>query len=390
MLALSDKLLYCYENNSQFAGKIDSRTVEKSNITEVVMATTARPHSQLADRTGTFLGRYKTAVDPIPVLPSSFTKSFADIGSERAIEILSRGKEVVVMYSGGIDSTYALVKLLQNATSADQITIMLNPPAVEENVYFYNNFIKDKLKTIILDRYYPKHQPTTDQLYVTGDQIPQLFGQSFTAMMTDRDAPWKPWALKNFESIDKAKWFLNQVEPWITKSPVPIVSIYDYVWWTTYSLRWNSNRSKYFRHNKIVDRDIFTNNLISFFRTTDFELWSLFNHDKKIINTPQSFKYVMKKEIYDFDQNLDYFITKTTDRSNLRATQNSNANGYLTNFLSDIQKNEIAVAIDDNFNFIYQNEVIANPENYTKFLQPTNNDEWYKGGKALSHNPYWY
>lgn len=388
MVALSDKLLYCYEDNSLFAEKIDKANVEKSNIMEVVMATTSRPYGQIADRTGTFAGRFKSVLNPIPVLPSSFTKSFSDIGSERAQELIARNKEIVVLWSGGIDSTYVLIKLLKNNPLPGQITVYLSDNSIAENPVFYNQYIKDKLNVKFFNYYFPKEVPTIDQLFVTGDQIPQIFNYAFTAFLPNRDDPWEPFVLKNFESQEKAKWFLNTIQPWLNKAPFPIVSIFDYIWWTSFSMRWNNGRFRPFYYNKTFDKNLFDNNLVSFFRTTDFELWSMFNHDKKIMTTPQSFKYVMKSEIYEFDNNLDYFKNKTTERSNYNAIMRDP--DLVENSRSlRIEQGNLPVAIDENFNFIYQQEVIANPENYKKFLQPTDNNEWYAGSKPLTRNPHW-
>ena len=50
-------------------------------------------------------------VHPFPTIPENFNKSFYDISEQRCKELLSLNKPIYVMWSGGLDSTYALFLL---------------------------------------------------------------------------------------------------------------------------------------------------------------------------------------------------------------------------------------------------------------------------------------
>ena len=125
-------------------------TLKWKNAVDVLM-NVCRPRTDggiIADRTGTFQGSIKTLTSSIPSIPNGFTKTFEEICVERATALIDTGKTLKVTWSGGIDSTGVLVSLIKAAGSnTDQIKVMFESRAIEENPDFYNNHIKDKLIT---------------------------------------------------------------------------------------------------------------------------------------------------------------------------------------------------------------------------------------------------
>ena len=61
----------------------------------------------------------------------------------------------------------------------------------------------------------------------------------------------------------------------------------------------------------MIDRTYVEKRYFPFFMTNDFELWSLNNHDKKIRDTWESYKWPCKEIIYRFTKDADYFESKT-------------------------------------------------------------------------------
>ena len=45
---------------------------------------------------------------------------------------------------------------------------------------------------------------------------------------------------------------------------------------------------------------------VHFFESDSFQLWSVYNHEKKITTNVQSYKQPAKEFIYEFDKNEDY------------------------------------------------------------------------------------
>ena len=375
MIAPGDNVVYHHNN---LADLILPGSAKKTNIIEVLMATTGVILGQLSDRTDTFLGRYKTVKRPIPAIPTSFTKTFDEISLERAQQIIDLDKEIVIAYSGGIDSTFVLVQFLKLLNNTNRISLVMNNNSIIENQNFYDNYIKDKINTIISDRYHARFIPTSDQVLITGDQIPQLFGQSLSVFMSNRNDDWRPFVLKNFTDLAKARWFMETIQPWLSKAPFEINSIFDWIWWVSFSIRWDNGRCRALKYNSSYDKNIYENNVFSFFRTDDYQLWSIFNHDKKIKTTPESFKYVMKDNIFEFDDDADYRDYKLTRWSNaegLVLDSEISQTGLL------IHNDKLPLLVDNNINYYFKSDILNNASQFTKLLNPTDNGEWFDSGQ---------
>jgi hypothetical protein len=384
MKEVSNKVLYRSENSKVFAKLVDPNSADKINITEMIMSLTSKPNGQFSDRTGTFSGRYKSVISPIPDIPINFNKTFSEISSERSIELLSSGKEIIVPWSGGIDSTYTLVSLLQNCTDISQLSVIMDQYSIKENSNFYNNYINNKLNIITPTVYYPKIIPSENQIFVTGDQIPQLFGFSFVSFADFKNEPWTNWVINKIDSMEKKKWFFSNIKPWLDKSPIEIKTVFDFMWWVCFSLRWDNNRCRPLKWNIDYDKSIFENNIQPFFRTSDFEIWSMLNHDKKIKHDAASFKYVLKEEIFKFDKNENYFNNKTSGRSNLKLI-----NHFDLDPKKLIQTDEVPLLIDDNYTYFFKSEIETSPDKFLKLLNVMDTDEWFTSPYTLKNNDFW-
>lgn len=371
MIAPGDSVVYHHFN---IAEKILPGSAKKTNIIETLMATTGVYFGQISDRTDTFLGRYKTIKNPIPTIPNTFTKTFDEISLARAQQIIDMDKEIVIAYSGGIDSTFVLVQFLKLLNNTNRIKLIMNGNSIIENQNFYDNYIKDKINTVISNEYHSRFIPTSDQVLITGDQIPQLFGQSLSVFMDNRTDDWRPFVLKNFTDPAKARWFMETIQPWLNKAPFEIKSIFDWIWWVSFSIRWNNGRCRALVFNSSYDKDIFENNVLCFFRNDDYQIWSMLNHDKKIKNTPESFKYIMKDSIFEFNGDSEYRDHKLTRWSNPEALA---LDPILKHSILLYKNDKLPALIDNNINYYLRSDIINNASEFTKLLNPTDNNEWY-------------
>jgi hypothetical protein len=379
MIPLGDSIVYCYEHKEKISSIIFPESQNKINVIEMIMATAqpTTPSGQLSDRTETFFGRYKTIHRPIPMIPTTFNKTFADISVERAQQIIDMNKEIVIAYSGGIDSTFVLIQFLKLLTNTSRITLIMDQNGIKENPTFYHEHIKNKLNIITLDSYHARFKPTADQVMVSGDQIPQIFNCTLSSILDNRFSDWKPWAIKNFDSVHKAQWFLETIDPWLKKAPFEITTIFDYAWWAGFSLRWDNSRCRQLKWNDSYDKTIYDNNVLSFFRTDDYQLWSIFNHDKKIKTTPESFKYVMKDDIFNFDGNQDYYDSKTSYPSN-GLGMNKDSSFDSSRKIEVLYNNDkLPLIVDNNLNFFFKSDLKNNASEFQKILNPIDNGEWY-------------
>ena len=75
--------------------------------------------------------------NPLIDFPTNFTSTFEELVNRRAIELWDIGKPIRLWWSGGIDSTCALVSLLQTRRLDTSLTVYLSTNSVQENPDFF-------------------------------------------------------------------------------------------------------------------------------------------------------------------------------------------------------------------------------------------------------------
>jgi hypothetical protein len=278
------------------------------------------------DRTGTIRSPIKTrSLFPIPKM-RSFEKSFEQICDERAKELLERSDELDVpiyaMWSGGIDSTLVLVSFLKRANPAQRarIRVLLSEDSLRENPAFFEAHISGKLATdsSILFPYILG----TDALFVSGEHNDQLFGSDIIAKVIatfgapfihesyDREQVFKFFD-ERLQDAGTTNFYLDTFERLMRASPVRIATHYQYFWWINFSLKWQSVHLRTLsytgaRHAPKITRDYLAKFYAPFYCTEDFQLWSLWNQDKKIRDTWNTYKWICKDIIFDYTKDADY------------------------------------------------------------------------------------
>ena len=346
-------------------------TLKWKNAVDVLM-NVCRPRTDggvIADRTGTFQGSVKTLTSSIPSIPNGFAKTFEEICVERATALINTGKTLMVTWSGGIDSTGVLVSLIKAAGSnTDQIKVMFESRAIEENPDFYNNHIKDKLNHEIFTEYFAaKCLPGTNELVVNGDNTAQIFGMSKTSFMDNRYDDWRPYVRSKIADDVEYNFYMEKAEQQFAHSPFPIETIFDLHWWVPFSMRWTNPQVRMWRVANDYTEEMYERT-IPFFGTDDFQIWSMLNHDKKLGNTAASYKLVMKDIIYDYDGNDNYYDTMTS-RPSGGARVSNDENFTAEAIRNKLMNNQMPVLIDSNFNRYFRSDIIgSNKPNFYPLL----------------------
>lgn len=293
-------------------------------------------NSSLTDRTQTIDQGFKTCIlDPFPDF-SNNTKSnltFSEICDQRALDIVNQARDeqrpIHVFWSGGIDSTAALIALLKNIDPKDQkelITVFLNKESIDEYPYFYTNVILPNLKVRVIDDSYDFL--LGNPIIVTGELGDQLFGsvimddllnlQSSRSNIDIFHQPYKsvmPKFLRYRLKTDDKELVANLMDylfPLIEKCPWPIVSMYDCLWWMNFTLKWQHVDQRFSVGFHLETLDLFNSYKLCahFFKTEAFQQWSVANPDLKIKNTWASYKFPAKEYIYEFSKDKCYFEDK--------------------------------------------------------------------------------
>jgi len=84
--------------------------------------------------------------NPFIEFPTNFTSTFEELTNRRAIELWDIGKPVRLWWSGGIDSTCALVSFLKTMRLDTNLIVYLSKASVQENPCFYDLLVDKKVK----------------------------------------------------------------------------------------------------------------------------------------------------------------------------------------------------------------------------------------------------
>lgn len=250
----------------------------------------------ILDRTNTvdFGFKYKT-LTPIPEL-REFTDTFEQVCDNRAVSLYAeadkRDCKINIMWSGGIDSTVALISLLKTGRT-DRLHVGMSGASIEEYPLFYEKFILDKLEHSIVED--PKKLLSIKDINVTGEIGDQIFGSAAIYKADSQGKLFVPYR----EYISEV--FLEKIKDQIAKCPVPIITTFDFLWWFNFSMKYQNVQLRMYPSVLLP-----YGTLSHFFDTEDFQLWSLNNPDKKIKSDIKSYKFTAKDYIYDFTKDADY------------------------------------------------------------------------------------
>ena len=112
-----------------------------------------RPEYKLATSFGLHSPRFRIGFDNkldlienhLIDIPTNFTSTFEEVTNRRAEELWDIGKPIRLWWSGGIDSTCALVSLLKTRRLDTNLIVYLSTDSVQENPRFYDLLINNKV-----------------------------------------------------------------------------------------------------------------------------------------------------------------------------------------------------------------------------------------------------
>lgn len=267
-------------------------------------------------------------LDPIPALdgvPAGGGPTLAELCDARGAELvaLSRrsGRPIRLFWSGGIDSTAACIALLKalDEGERDRLEVVFSKQSVKEYRRFHGEFIKRLPKRIKVSRVGKALRE--DRINVTGEHGDQLFGSvkalglPFEALRT----PWEtalPQLLRTQLATTKsADTVLRYLAPQFGRCPVPLPNLFELLWWMNFSLKWQAVSLRMLTSTNLSRWPRLEPTLAHFYRTEDFQRWSLTHPGKRIGDTMASYKWPLKDYIRDFTGDADYHADKQKEPS---------------------------------------------------------------------------
>jgi hypothetical protein len=298
-------------------------------------------------RIGTFNDPWNSKVSPLYAAPSLtfINDSLADLADKRAIELIKRAKDtnrnIIIMWSGGIDSTFVLTSILKNISEADHelLTVFLTTHSISDNPEFYFKFLSNNKKIRIMNAsdFNIDNSFLDKNLLLHGDPGDGVFGPSsrMYKFFSENSIHLEPWKkhLKTitqlFEpSIEKdmfvqpgiGNWFTNIITRTLEESGYAdhVSTVADWYWWTYFNFKW-AGICSYPLHNGILEKGkqgiteenhkFYADNI--FFHTPEFQHWSYSNLKELIgLDVFKTHKLKAREYIYEFDKNFQYFSRK--------------------------------------------------------------------------------
>ncbi len=296
-------------------------------VTDLYRAAVAFFDCGLVDRTGAFAAAPSARVlDPLEEVyqVESRERDFSALCRLRADELLTeaeaQGQELQVLWSGGIDSTAALIALIERAAergSGGLLEVAMSLESIREYPKFYQEHIHEKI------RVRPIASPVSDhlderKLVVTGEHGDQLFGSHHLEQHVETGLAFMPWrTVLPLVAVDRLKREKHMVEPFIEAitpvmeaCPEPVETLFDFYWWANLTLKWQTVALRVSVSTE--DRAKASYSAIRhFFRAPIFQRWSIFERPRDRLASWREYKMPAKRFIFDFTKDQEYLDTKT-------------------------------------------------------------------------------
>jgi hypothetical protein len=277
-------------------------------------------------------------LDIVPDFSIRRKLDFTEITDARAIELLARSNaysSVLLFYSGGIDSTTILCAIIKNWAKADlaKVTIVMNQYSIDENKNMFDNYINGKFTVVSTDEYFTECKMNNDTLYITGalgDSLisdennmtvyDQLYPNTYTARWRDNiDNLLAYFAIRSDPTI--ARYVVDTVIQSLSNFKFEVETVYEFFWWITFNWGWNIELYQlvWYWHlsTNTNTKQFLEENHFIWLNTVDYQDWAIATIGTTLMmgDNIRMAKYSMKKYIYDFNHDLEYFLTKTNEGS---------------------------------------------------------------------------
>jgi hypothetical protein len=235
--------------------------------------------------------------------------------NRRAVELWDIGKPIRLWWSGGIDSTCALVSLLKTRRLDTRLTVYLSTNSVQENPRFYDLLVNKKVKL----EWHSHKNYIYDNIELWNGQTINVNGNGGDELFL---AISSTMSIEEFFKIKDSDWInvikdkdsdmLNVIKKYIDISPYKPKTCWELLWWFARSI--DDLSTRYHSPRFLKDPSVYHLEH-AFFYTDYFEKWALSNPYAGHNGDYGTYKWPMKKYIYDYDKNEEYLNTKQKESS---------------------------------------------------------------------------
>jgi hypothetical protein len=343
--------------------EIDSFLENKKIDPTILSVNTMTKAYMHVDRTGLF-NPFNMMYDPIPSV-GKFNKTFEDCCMDAATDLWKLGKPIELFWSGGIDSSGALIALLETKSESDILNIRYTKDSIVEFPTMWEKLVKDRNDPVhdkkMLDESLFEND---DIIKVTGECADQLFCSGIMnnpEMTLDKlSKDWETiftWDQSEFNVarswdspyFKKQRRHLTEILfAHVDIAPIEIVTIYDLKWWIQFCCNWQDVDSRLILTYTTTPH---WQSTLSFYNTEDFQRWAITNkwtrtnRNKRYKETIQTQKQPAKDYINRYIKDDDYRKNKIKERSLINILTGSIDEEYTLEFRERRRNNPKAIKL---------------------------------------------
>lgn len=268
----------------------------------------------------------------MPEYDPGFSMSWSDITDQRALELeklcTDLDQDLVVQWSGGIDSTCMLSAIIKNfsSTARQRVKIACNWGSVIENPTFYHDYIQGQYVTVDIN---DQTRNLNDNSLVVGGEIADKISMAMGNLdqnlgVRNKDLFSLPWRTNKHrlhtyltsetKNPDFADWVITMVANNIESVSVPVETCFDFLWWFSFNYHWyGSILLEWLHHYRHTGQSWAQHRLkfVRWYETVEYQQWSMNNHlGSKYGTRLDSIKQQAKQYIFDLDANEWYLKYK--------------------------------------------------------------------------------
>jgi hypothetical protein len=294
-------------------------------------------------------------IDPLPVAWKK-TDSFENLCNQRISEIFKKladtDKNLVIFYSGGIDSTLIVAMVVASdhyKIYKEKIFLAYSEESIRENPKFWYSFLLKEFSNRLLDSTgYHSHLEDENNICITGEFADNIFGsltlKSYMDNTGDFDATHKPfrstgkdWMLNKISNRGHRDSCEHMIEKVLSTSPQTLTTNHECLWWLNFILKWQAVKFRMISHSpSAATSQKMYKNVIHFFETEYFQQWAVTTDEKKVDNSWFSYKLPAKKIIYNINKDEYYYKWKTKYPSIPGLTRYANTYNFIYKNSDDI------------------------------------------------------
>ena len=298
-------------------------------------------------------------VNPLDIYNSSYY-TFEECVSKSVERFENTNKPLYVKYSGGTDSTLALLSLWNFGSQdlKDRLHLILSVDSIKEFPELFP-FIKENFKNKIFYSTNPIKPLLNKGIIITGEFGDQLYGSSMMKKIIDSsnyndtrilNLPWYEvipnFIQKNIHSKSKKNTFkmIEDFYPTLEKHPnfSKNISAAEFLWW------WNfTHKAQHVLYRDMVfekfDPIKYNSDYKSFFYTNEFQNWSM--------NTEIYDKFGKSDKWSDYKKTAKDMISHFSGIENHKFRIKVSSRTKIAKYYKD-NKISLNFAIDENWNYI--------------------------------------